>query len=165
VCIATAASVLLLNPGVTALRALPGGHVPSEDRILYAGLSPAEWDEVAPRLRTLSEDVDVVVTSNSLQMLYHVGAYDYAVRPTVVSELVPPEQFSVDRRTGRPAVSTLASIQRIVTEHERGLIVGERWRWDHPFEGLTPDVAEWVRTHLVEVTGLPRKLTAYRWGA
>jgi len=162
--VATVGVVLAATPAVTRLDEIPRGTVRSRDRPAPGtALSVREWGEAAPRLRSLMEEADVVVTPNALQLLYHVGDYDVAMRRTVISELRPPVDFMVDPRTGKPAIAELSSLQRVVSEHETGLIVGERWRWGHSFEGLTPDVVAWIEAELIEVDDVSPKLRAFRW--
>jgi hypothetical protein len=158
--------VLLANPGFVRLREVRAGHVRSLDRDPFgSGTAPDDWDRLAPALRASMDEVDAVVTSNSLQILYHVGDYDFEMRPTVIAEVDPPREFGLDPRTGRPTISTLESLQTVMRERPTGLVVGEARRWGHAFEGFTPDVAEFVYANLEEVS-LPERLgvRAYRWG-
>jgi hypothetical protein len=161
------AFVVLTNPGFARLRQLPAGHLTSEDRPARGlGAGPVAWQELAPALREVMEGVDVVVTANALQTFYHVGDFDYEMHPTLIAELSPAEEFSVDHRTGRPVISMLASLEQVVSRHPSGVVFGERWRWGSWWGGFAPDVVDYVRMNMEEVA-LPRELavTAYRWGS
>jgi hypothetical protein len=158
--------ILLTNPGTSQVLKLPAGHLRSIDRApSNLTASPSEWDRLAPLLRPIMDEVEVVVTANGLQSLYHVGNYDVEMRASVVGELRPPTDFTVDPRTGRPAISRLASLQSLIERNESGLIFGERRRWGNSADGFPPDVVAWVSDHL-EPVPLPPGLgvRAYRWG-
>ncbi len=156
--------VLLTNPGFSRVRHVLRDDARSLDRPVQGqGASPAAWDSVAIALRPLYDEVDVVITSNSIQALYHVGDYDVAMHPVPVLQLEAAE-FDIDVRTGRPMISSLESLTSLVDRHAHGLVFGERWRWNHPVEGFTEEVTEYVVTHMEQVP-LPPDLgvSAYRW--
>lgn len=157
--------VVLTNPGFTRLRHVFGHEAASIDRPPpgYAA-SPGDWEEVGTRLRPILEEVSVVITSNTVQSLFHVGPYDYAMRPAVIEELNPPRELGIDSRTGRPAIGTLDSLIRLVAQHPSGLIFGERWRWGHPAGGFNESVTEFVEANMVKVP-LSEDLgvIAFRW--
>lgn len=154
--------VMLTNSGFTSIRHWADGRIRSLDR---PGLTFREWEQVSGPLRSLMDEVDVVVTANTVQMLYHVGMHDYGMHPTVIAELVPPRDFGIDPREGRPTISTLESLRRVVSNHETGLIVGERWRWGSATDGFTSDVAGFIYDTMEEVPfPATRGLIVYRWG-
>jgi hypothetical protein len=159
--------VLATNVGFTRARMWPRGLLASVDRPSQArGVSFREWEAVAEDLGALMEEVDVVVTSNTLHLLYHVGDYDYGMHPTIIPEVQPPEEFGIDPRDGRPTISHLESLKTIVARNETGLVVGERWRWGSPSAGFTPDVAEYVYDTMLPVpTPSSTPLVVYRWGS
>lgn len=167
-----AASLLFVaatNPGFLQLREVVRGQTYSRDRPSSGwGTPPAEWDGLRETLGPHLTGVDVVVTANSLQTLYHLGDYDYAFRPTAVLETVGSEQFGLDPRTGRQVVSTLESLLAIVERHPSGLVFGETWRWSGgtPVEGFAADVEAYIEAHMVEVATPPASnVRAYVWGA
>jgi hypothetical protein len=159
------AFVLLTNPGFSRVR-----HMLRDDAVsLYRGpwgigVSVRSWELTARVLRPLMRESDIVVTSNSVQTLYHIGDYDFAMRPTVISEVRPREDFGMDLRTGRPAISTVESLNQLVTTHTHGLVFGERWRWNHPVEGFTQEVTDYVMATMEQVP-LDEDLgvIAFRW--
>ena len=158
--------VLLTNPGFTQIGKLRHGQL---SRVDYTGegraLSYAGWESSADLLRSLISKVDVVVTANSLQMLYHVGDYDYAIQPSKIPEVEPPEEFGIDSRTGRPTISRRESLESVVAAHDTGIVIGERKRWEHESEGVTSDAADFVyaRMEHFPIPGAPG-LVVYRWG-
>lgn len=157
--------VLLQNPGITRVRHVLRDQAASFDRVPQGmGASPTAWEEIAHTLRPLMEDVDAVVTSNSVQTLYHLGNYDFEIHPTIIDEVRPPRDFGVDSRTGRPVISTLESLIEIMGSNSRGLVFGERWRWNHPTAGFTTEVTEFIQDNMEEVPLPPRLgVMAYRW--
>jgi hypothetical protein len=158
-------AVLLLNPGFARVGDVLTGQAGSMDRMPQgAGASPRAWEQVAQILHPVLGEADVVITANSLQTLYHLGDYDFAMRPTVISEVEPPTEFGIDGRTGRPAISTLESLMRVVEGHTHGLVFGEAWRWRHPVEGFTDEVTDYILATM-EPIPIPGNLgvRAYRW--
>lgn len=156
---------LLMTPGFSRVRHVLTREARSLDRVPQGrAASPAAWEEVGRLLSPVLEEVDVVITANSLQTLYHVGSYDFAMRGTVIPELHPPEEFGMDLRTGRPAISALESLKQIMDRENHGLVFGERFRWRHPWEGFTDDVTDYILANMEEVP-LPEELgvIAYRW--
>jgi hypothetical protein len=159
------AFVLVMNPAFARVGDVLSHQAGSLDRLPQgAGASPEAWEQVADFLRPLMDEVDVVITANSVQSLYHLGDYDFAMRPTVIEEISPPEDFGLDLRTGRPAISTLESLRQVVEGHLSGLVFGESWRWRHPVEGFTEEVTDYIETNM-EAVPIPRSLgvRAYRW--
>lgn len=159
------AFVFLTNPGFSGIRhVLPGQTASVFLERNDGSASPKAWEDAATVLRPLLDEVDVVITSNPLHTLYHVGDYDFAMRPSVIEEVSPPSEFGMDSRTGHPAISTLGSLQRLVAENAHGLVFGERRRWNHPTGGFTAEVTEYVVRTMARVP-LPDNLevTAYRW--
>jgi hypothetical protein len=162
---AVIAFVLVTNPGFSGIRHAWRGQIESADRPPQGpAASPAAWEEVASLLRPVLGEVDVVVTPNSLQALYHVGRYDVAIQPWVLDLLDPLPEFGADYRTGLPVISTLASLERLVAENERGVVFGERWRWREPWEGIPNEMADYIESTM-EPIALPAALgvIAYRW--
>ncbi|HSH76227.1 MAG TPA: hypothetical protein VLA09_11130 [Longimicrobiales bacterium] len=159
------AFLLGANPGFLRLRSVMTGYLATNDAPPPGvGMSPGAWDQLAPVLRAAMGEVDVTVTANSLQTLYHVGDFDIDMMPTVVAELPAGREFSIDPRTGRPAIGTLESLQSLVDRHPSGLIFGENWRWGHLFEGFTSDVEDFVSSTMTEVElGPGSSVRAYRW--
>jgi hypothetical protein len=157
--------VLLENPGIARTRDTLFGQAGSADRQPQGdGASPAAWDTIAQLLKPVVDDVEVVVTANSLQSLYYMGNYDFAMRGTVIHEVDPPAEFGIDNRTGRPAISTLESLQQIVEHHSSGMVFGENWRWRHPEEGFDDRVTDFIYENM-EPIPIPGRLgvRAYRW--
>jgi hypothetical protein len=159
------AFVLLTNPGFSGVRhVLPNQTSSLQRGRTEGGVSVEGWEEVAKTLATIMEEVDVVITSNPVQTLYHVGDYDYAMSPSEVQQAHPPSEFGMDRRTGRAAISTFDSLARLVAEHNHGLVFGELRRWRHPSTGFTEEVTNFIqgsmeRVQLDDEWGV----IAYRW--
>lgn len=154
------------NPGLSGMRSVIRGETYSLDRPSEEwGATPQAWDEVGALLNASLAGVDVVVTPNSLQTLYHVGDYQFAMRPTVIGEVRPPRDFGVDARTGRPAIGTLAALETVVARHASGVVFGEQWRWGNRIEGFAPDVEAFIRRTMTPID-LPAetRVVAFGWG-
>jgi hypothetical protein len=156
------------NRGFSRLRTLPTGQVISRtlDQIPEsAAASPAGWDAIAPTLREVMSTVDVVVTSNQLRCLYHVGDFDVAVRPAAIQDVIGRREFGIDPRTGRPVISSLESFQQVVDQHPTGVVFGEVWMWGHRVAGFSPEIVAWVEEtmHPLELPG-DVAVRAFIWG-
>ncbi len=118
-------SILLVNPfwlrtaSVLAVRPL-GPEIPD-----------ADWRRAAPVLAPLLAEVAVVVDTEELGPLYHLGRHDILFSPSKFGELVGEirDGFVVDPRTGRPIVATLEALERIVVCYPSGLFLAPRMHW------------------------------------
>lgn len=138
---ASLAFLLLANPALLRSATLLAGiTVPPE-------LPPNEWEAARPVLEPLIEEVDAVVTTDELHMLYHYGRADYLLAASKFGEL-PAERrapFGRDVRTDVPVINGLASLELIIRCQESGLFVTQLQHWPG---GQRP------RAELVEVAPL-----------
>lgn len=140
--------------------------------------SPADWSLAAPTLAPLVASAAVVVTSEDVSAQYYLGRFDINVSASKLDEVdnantllgrgqedAPEREFSLDPRTGRPVISTAASLRRVLGCYPSGLIVGSE--------------EDWGKAHLVDaelaaiITATARRVAlpprsgvyAYAWGA
>lgn len=156
------------NPGFLKVRAVVEGETSSRDRPSSGwGTPPSEWEGLALSLGPRMADVDVIVTANSLQTLYHIGDFDYSFRPIDVVESDQADEFGIDPRTGRVVAGTIQSLRTLVARHPTGLVFGEQWRWggDVPVEGFSREVEEYIENTMEPVPTPPAsRVRAYTWG-
>ena len=84
-----------------------------------------DWPAAMPVLQPLADGADRVLVSAGVKGLYFLGRYDYEVDASVVQETETGQEFGQDRRTGRQAISTAASVAKVVAEPGRSLVVVE----------------------------------------
>ena len=127
----------------------------------------SDWAHAAPELRRLADSADVVISTALPKTLYYVDRADVTLSLTELGELGQehgkPIEFSIDARTGRPAVSSPESLERIMACYSRGLVLIEDRHWHDPV--VIPDSTRaFLAAHTEEVP-LPAAwlLHARRW--
>lgn len=135
---------------------------------VYSGLP--DWEEAAPELKDVAEDVDVVVGEPDLKVIYYVGRIDYVlyaghlvkkVRGDGSYEMYP--EFSVWSKIGRPVVSEVGSMAGLMTCYESGLVVAEKQAWG--WMGAVPRETAALIAERADALPLPDDtgLVAYTW--
>jgi hypothetical protein len=127
----------------------------------------ADWELALPRLRPLVDSADVVVSTYLLKPIYYFGRGEYHLSYTETAESGfedgRPVEFSVDRRTGRPTISTSESLALVIRCYPSGLVLAERFHLNVPH--LVPE--ETTETLLANTTEVPMPpdswVLAYRW--
>ena len=100
----------------------------------------------APRLRRLQpllSSANRVVTSNAMKALYYFGRYDYDLNATIVPETRSGEEFGLDERTGRHAISTARSTAQVLDMPGTTIVVLEEMRLGNPV-GVPADTVETI---------------------
>lgn len=121
----TLLSVVLVNPfwlrtaSVLAVRPI-GPELPD-----------ADWRRAAPVLAPLLTEVAVVVDTEELGPLYHLGRHDILFSPSKFHELLDAIRgdFAFDPRTGRPVIASVAMLKRILLCYPSGLFLAPRMHW------------------------------------
>lgn len=90
------------------------------------------WDETRPLVEPLLAEADVVVTMVELETLYFWERYDVLFSPSRLSEIANAAEFAADPRTGRPVISTLDSLARLVDCTASGMFITVASRWRQP---------------------------------
>jgi len=82
------------------------------------------WATVAPELRELAAERQVVVASQPLHAIYYLGDVDYAMNATTLADVAPRGAHrALDPRTGRIVFDDLATLQSVLRCHASGIIV------------------------------------------
>ena len=127
----------------------------------------SDWAAAAPALRHLVDLADVVISTALPKTLYYVGRADVTLSLTELGELGrrngKPIEFSLDPRTGRPAISSPESLERIMACYGRGLLLIEDVHW-HNLVVIPASTRAFLASHTEEVP-LPSAwlLHARRW--
>ena len=131
---------------------------------LHPGYS-VDWAAASEVLKPIAARSDVVITTNALAAIYYLGDYDFDMNASHLAEADPlRREFTVDHETGRPAISTRRSLERVMACHASGLFVTDRWRWHNARTGIAAQAARFLSDHTVAV-GLPKEwnVLAFTW--
>lgn len=128
-------------------------------------LPMADWPRARPALEPWLQRADVVVTTEELASLYFLGRFDIRFSRSKLDELDDAEQreFGIDFRTGRPVISTTASLARVFACYPSGVILGPQTSWNNP------KLIDAESARLIEAQARPIPLPpgshmfAYRW--
>jgi hypothetical protein len=117
------AFVVLANGAVPRLAAMLAGiRVPPQPPL-------ADWRAAAGELAPRLGSADVVVTTNELAALYHLGRYDVVLSPSRLSEVARDgREFARDARTGRPVIGSSEGLRSVLDCFGSGLLVSDRTR-------------------------------------
>lgn len=124
-------------------------------------LVEADWSISQPVLRPAAERADVVVTSNAMKSLYYLGRYDYELNSSIVIETDTQTEFGRDLRTGRRAISTADSLERVLGEADSVLVVLEDEKLGSRY-GVSPDAIEVLNSRCDRLT-LPKQAQLTAW--
>jgi hypothetical protein len=126
-----------------------------------------DWARAAFTLRQLTDSADVVVSTALPKTLYYLGRADVTLSLTELGELGrrdgKPIEFNLDPRTGRRAISSPESLERLMGCYAHGLVLIEDQHWHN--EVVIPDSTRaFLAAHTEEVPlPLAWLLHARRW--
>jgi hypothetical protein len=122
-----------------------------------------DWTTASALLEPWLRSTPVILTANDLHALYYLGDYDFALNASRVSETPSGEEFARDPRTGRPAIGTPESLERILRCYPAGLILTDTFSWREA-RAITDPVANLIvaRTAPIALPGRLR-LMAFAW--
>lgn len=129
----------------------------------YFGVKLSNWEKAVPKLKPLIDNAPVVVTTNFPKTLYYFDRFDITFSPVVVVDVVHGKEWGLDRRTGRPVISTIESLQQLFDKYPHGIFVGERSEWRSRFR-MTNEAADFLEKHARQVE-LPAasRIVAFTW--
>lgn len=122
-----------------------------------------DWTTASTLLEPWLRSASVILTANDLHALYYLGDYDFAINASRVSETPSGAEFARDPRTGRPALGTPESLERILECYPSGLILTDTFSW-RASRAITDPVANLIvaRTEPIALPGRLR-LMAFSW--
>jgi hypothetical protein len=122
----------------------------------------ADWAASKPQLARWLAEADIVLSTSELHALYYLGRYDILISKSRLGELENDGEFSRDERTGRPVISTPASVEWIMDCYDDGLIVSSDLRWRSPSQ-LDDEVANLIAARAKPVELEAPGVLAYVW--
>lgn len=115
--------LLISLEGQKALKTA-AGKLKTHEVLSYA--VEADWGPAVPTLKPLAAVASKLVTSNAMKSIYYLGGYDYELNASIVDETNSGREFGRDERTGRQAIGTAASMQKVLDMPGDKLIVLEQ---------------------------------------
>ena len=140
-----------------------GTSIKSAAELLGVDLLPdpaRAWASVRPQLEPWL-DATVVVTTSELPALYYLGRHDLLVSRSRLEELQVAE-FGLDRRTGRPVISTARSLELVMDCYPDGLIVTSAGAWRDPAD-LDAATADLITTRATPLALEDDRMLAFAW--
>lgn len=134
----------------------------------YFGTQLSDWEKAKPVLQPLVDRAPTVVTTNFAKSQYHFGRFDIVFSKVVAVDVLGAQahgsaEFAADPRTGRPVISTVASLQQIFEQYPGGLFVGEKSEWRNRFR-MSDEGADFLESRAVRVELPPgSRLVAFSW--
>jgi 4-amino-4-deoxy-L-arabinose transferase-like glycosyltransferase len=119
-----------------------------------------DWRSAQATLQPWLDQAEVVLTPNDVHALYYLDRYDIAVNGSRLSEF-EGDEFDPDPRTGRPVISSLASLAQVIECIPSGLIVTDDLMFGADW-GLDPAMLELLEERARPVDA-PPDLHAFYW--
>lgn len=151
-------AVCLSTEGQRLARLVLGRAKPAEV-LSYA--SEPDWSPLVETLRPLAQSADAIVTSNAMKAIYFLGRYDYELNASIVLETDTKEEFGRDERTGGRAISSAASMARVISGSADTLVVLENRKLDSPVGVPGPALAQIQAS--CAIIALPANLGLSAW--
>jgi 4-amino-4-deoxy-L-arabinose transferase-like glycosyltransferase len=147
-------SAFFLFAGTPALRPWKSG----------ANTSRSDWNSASATLNQLSRGTDALVTSSDVKALFYLDRVPYDLSAThLFTTRGRADEFTPSSKTGKPMISTPASLARLVHCYASGLVIVEQEHWRSDWQ-VTPAVADYLESQLVRVPLPPEwRLLAFRW--
>jgi 4-amino-4-deoxy-L-arabinose transferase-like glycosyltransferase len=125
--------------------------------------APVDWAAARETLQSRVDDASIVLTNEEMAIYYFYGRHDFTLSASRRSELDDPVEFGLDTRTGRPVISTVESVERIMNCFPDGLLLTNTKKWRDPSQ-IGNQVADLIeeRGEWIEVPKGSR-IVAIRW--
>lgn len=116
-------------------------------------------DDLVPRVAQAT----LVLTTTELETLFYLGRYDVLISRSRMTEIPGGEEFGRDPRTGRPAIGTADSLERLMRCYADGVFVSTAERWRNPAQ-IDNRMSDIVVAHAEPIPlTRARRVVAYHW--
>jgi len=101
-----------------------------------------DWSMAVEHVQPLVDKADVVLTTNDVESLFYFGRYDFNFSEFIIGEAAhqngqeQAKEFILDRRTGKPVLSQLESLEKILKCYRSGVFLGDARKWYKKGQGL-----------------------------
>jgi hypothetical protein len=126
------------------------------------GIEP--WATNQARISAMAKRASIVLTNRASVTLMYLGHYDMALGRSMVDVTAESREFSLDPRTGRPAIGTARTLRQLITCFPSGLALIDGPAWRTP-AGVDDEMAEvlMASAKLTEFKVGTRSLLAFEW--
>jgi hypothetical protein len=163
-----ATAALALNPGfITTFAWTLGGlrHAVAARSLLFSAAADEPWQSQRAALAAALAGHSVILTTEEFRTLRYLGAYDVALVPGSKADH-GSKDFIIDKRTGRPPISTVENLQRIYDCYPTGALMLTSDKWPATFE-LSPEIRAFLDQHTrhqaLATPGVPVQLHVVSW--
>ena len=129
-----------------------------------------DWSLSKEIVSPLVEKADVVLTTNELESQYYFNRFDFNFSRNRLLESggikvkALPEEFSTDKRTGRPVISSMDSLNLVLNCYRKGVFLGDLRKWYKDGKALGPKGVELLERSATRVTVNPdSRLVVFSW--
>jgi hypothetical protein len=142
----TLVAALSANPGfaVTIASSLGGlKRAAAAHSLVFAAPGDQPWQSKRAEIAKILADRSVIATTDEFRILQYFGAFDVAFVPSY-NTAGGKKDFALDRRTGRPQVSTLQNVALVYDCYAKGALLIYSDDWPAPVE-IDPDVQQFLQ--------------------
>ncbi|HEX6118351.1 MAG TPA: hypothetical protein VFZ03_02795 [Dongiaceae bacterium] len=107
---------------------------------LWAGPASEPWASHRSELAEMVKRASIFIASVPSTTLYELGPFDAVLSRSPPDESLAEGEFALDRRVGRPNISTAESLRAIMNCYPTGIVIVPRQAWRNK-AGVTDDVA------------------------
>lgn len=107
---------------------------------LWTGPASEPWASHRGELMAMVKRASVVIASMPSTTLYELGPFDAVLSRSPPEESLQEGEFALDRRVGRPTISTVESLQAIMNCYQTGIVIVPRQFWRNK-AAVTDDVS------------------------
>ena len=138
--------------------------VAESPRQLLVGPGFEPWATKQALIAAMAKRASIVLTNRASVTLMYLGHFDVELGRNAVDETAEREDFSIDPRSGRPAIGTAPSLRQVITCFPSGLalIDSPAWRTPGGVDEETADVLT-ASAKLTEIKVGSRSLLAFEW--
>lgn len=161
-------AALIVSPGfVVTIASSLGGlkRAVAARSFLFAAPADEPWQSQRAKVAAALSGRSVILTTEEFRTLRYFGAYDIAIVPSYGDE-IGKKEFVLDKRTGRPHISTLRNIEFVYSCYPTGALMLSSDQW--PATGdLDPDIQTFLDQHarhqVFSVKDVPEQLHLLTW--
>lgn len=144
----TVVAALSASPGfATTITASLGGlkRAVLARSLLFGAPGDEPWQSQRAAIAAALAKRSVIVTTDEFRSLHYLGAFDVAIVPSY-NMRNGKQDFSLDKRTGRPVVSTVRNVELVYGCYPTGAVLALADAWPAPVE-IDPQVQTFLDQH------------------
>lgn len=124
-------------------------------------MNEPDWPAARAVLDPLLADTEDLIVSSGVKSIHAFDRYDVELNKTVVAETPSKVEFGLDTRTGGKVISTVQSLNTLVDDPGREVVVLENRMMNQPYSATT-EVVNWLDNHC-KIIPLPESTRLTAW--